>query len=120
MPEVILLSRGQVAWLRYRLREAEIRVARAKTNVLNQLDFICTLERQGRDTTKATDLLRIFEQLLVSPTEQRDGLLKRLSNSERIVPFISKDAWPGPLNRPSAQGEKTAPVPPGAAAVRSS
>ena len=62
--------------LRVRLAEAERHLEQARCHVAGQAALIAKLERQGRDTTDAEDLLRMLQELQAMRVADRD-LIKR-------------------------------------------
>ena len=72
-----LLERG--------LAEAEQCVARAERHLVNQLEFVARLERDGCDPSQAMQLLQHFEELQALHVADRDRLRKQLGFESDIV-----------------------------------
>jgi hypothetical protein len=72
-----LLERG--------LAEAEQCVAKAERHLVNQLEFVARLERDGCDPSQAMQLLQHFEELQALHVADRDRLRKQLGFESDIV-----------------------------------
>ena len=60
------------------LEAAERQLAEADHHVVHQREFVALLEYDGHDTTRATRLLREFEEVLAVHIADRDRVRKAL------------------------------------------
>jgi hypothetical protein len=64
--------------LKAHLEQAERHVSEGEQHITRQRELIAELERKGRDTTRANELLCRFEEMLALHVHDRDRLRKEL------------------------------------------
>ena len=68
------------ATIERRLREVEQHIARGADRIARQHDIIAELERDGHNSTKAKELLVIFEESQQLHTATRERILEELQS----------------------------------------